>query len=146
MLRAVLLVLCFVSTTFAQDAKRPTKRPPRVAKPPVVMAPAMPYGTPPSIGDRGQLVGRRFIVLQVVDDKNAIITIDWHSHTPGPDGRDALQAHTETAWLKGDTAKLIDGRLVADTRIFRVTGKHKYTTNFGTKTVIVLEAEPEATK
>lgn len=145
-MRAVLVLLCCVSMTFAAP---PPRKPKSLAKKPAVVAPkaplplTMPYGMPPEIGDRGRLVGQRFKVVQVANEGEALIRIEWYTHTPGVAGRDVLTYHEELAWLRADTTKLIDGRLVTDKRVFRVTGKHKYNTLTGPKTVIVLEPESE---
>jgi hypothetical protein len=139
MLRAALLVLLFASSTQAYEPPRAAQRRPVQKKAEPLKIPTMRHGAPPEVDDVGRLIGQRYQVHQVIDEANALVWLEWYTNEPQATGRTTLKEHREFAWIRLDTRKLVDGRLVKDDRVFKVVGTKRYMALGGVKTVIVLE-------
>ena len=88
---------------------------------------------PLATGDVGRL-WYPFRVIQVVDDDNAIVEIQYEPYVA------YARSVKETVWIKMSTKDMADDKKYSTNEYFKVTGTKKYDTAVGaTKTVMMLE-------
>ena len=141
-----LIVLCMTAFNGAFDqsfgappVKKPTKAPSK---------PSFPRNRAPAVGDKGMLYGQRAKVIQIIDDGNALVEVEWYvdgfKGAGGTTIERTLKEVNEIVWLVRPTAGLIDGRVLETDDLFEVTGTKRYESKAGQRTIPLVEVPDEA--
>ncbi len=116
--------------------------------------PSLPRNRPPSIGDKGILVNQRASIIQIIDESNAVASVEWYTERKeliGDPRRgivvDRIDDHHGMVWLHMPTKGLVNGRMFTSNQIFQVTKTTRYQNARGAWTIMYLQLaeEPRAT-
>ncbi len=117
----------------APPAKKPAKAPAK---------PSFPRNRAPEVGDKGMLFAQRAKVIQIIDEKNALVEVEWYvDGFKGVGGviENTTKEKNELVWLVRPTAGMVDGRLFETEELFEVTGTKRYDSKGGQRTIPLVE-------